>query len=126
MRILISLFVALLLIGCGSQQAKAPASQTERTPSPDTTRQSMVEVSFARDIQSIVSTSCMPCHSDAGTSKSKWTTYAGVMSAVVAGKPDSSRFYEKLKDGRMPPSGKLDSARIALVYNWISEGAKNN
>jgi hypothetical protein len=122
-RALSLLSVALLLAGCGgteTPQAKAPA--------PDTTKPAPVEVSFAKDIQSLVAASCMPCHSGAkdAATKSNWTTYEGVMAEVVAGKPDSSKFYQLLRDGKMPPAGKLDSARIALVYKWISEGAKNN
>ena len=119
MRALAVLFVTLLLVGCGSQPAPAP--KAEETPAP-------AEVSFAKDVQSIVTANCLPCHSGAkdAAAKSNWTTYDGVMADVVAGNPDSSKFYQILRDGKMPPAGKLDSAKLATVYKWISEGAKNN
>jgi hypothetical protein len=123
-RVLAVAFAVLLLAGCGSQPAAPAASKTD--PSPNTTDPASAEVSFAKDIQLLVTASCLPCHSGAGSSSSNWTTYADVMGAVVAGKPDSSRFYQKLRDGRMPPGGKLGSTELALVYRWISEGAKNN
>jgi len=121
---LAALFIALLVVGCGSQPAPAP--RAERAP--DSAGPAPAEVSFAKDIQTIVASSCLPCHSGAqgAASKANWTTYEGVMADVVAGKPDSSKFYQSLRDGKMPPSGKLNSARIALVYNWIAQGAKNN
>lgn len=123
MRTLAVLFVALLLIGCGGgtePQARAPA--------PDTTKPAVVEISFAKDIQSIVTASCLPCHSGAKDAKSKynWTTYEGVIAEVVPGKPDSSKFYQMLSAGTMPPAGKLDAAKLDIVNKWITEGAKNN
>ena len=121
MRALAILFVTLLLVGCGSQPARAPAPKAEETPAP-------VEVSFAKDVQSIVTANCLPCHSGAkdAAAKSNWTTYDGVMADVVAGNPDSSKFYQMLRDGKMPPSGKLDSTKLATIQRWINEGAKNN
>ncbi len=122
-RVLASVFAALLLTGCGSTQAPQA-----KDPAPDPAKPAPVEVSFARDIQSIVKANCLPCHSGANDAQTKfnWTTYEGVMAAVAAGKPDSSKFYQRLHAGTMPPSGKLDSVKLALVYKWISEGAKNN
>ncbi len=111
------MFVALVLIGCGSQPAASKADPPAASG-----------VSFAKDIRSIVSASCLPCHSGAkdAAAKSNWTTYDGVMADVVAGNPDSSKFYQMLRDGKMPPSGKLDSTKLATIQRWINEGAKNN
>ncbi len=126
MKVMAFLFVALLFVGCGNQPAPAP--KAEQTPPPDPSGTAVAEVSFARDIQSLVQANCMPCHSGARDAQTRfnWTTYDGIMVAVVAGKPDSSKLYQRLHAGTMPPSGKLDSAKIGLVYRWISEGAKNN
>ncbi len=113
----------MLLISCGGTQ-----TPQAKDPAPNANKPATAEVSFARDIQSLVRASCMPCHSGAkgAAGKTNWTTYEGVMVDVKPGKPDSSRLYKRLRDGEMPPSGKLDSSKIALVYKWISEGAKNN
>ena len=123
MKVLALLSAALLFAGCGSTQ-----TPVAKDPPADTTKPAVAEVSFAKDIQSLVAAYCMPCHSGTKDAQTKfnWTTYEGVMTHVVAGKPDSSKFYKRLRDGQMPPSGKLDSTKIAIVYKWISEGAKNN
>ncbi len=123
MRVFALMSVALLFVGCGSTQ-----TPQAKDPPADATKPASVEVSFAKDIQSLVAGNCMPCHSGAkdAAAKSNWTTYEGVMADVVAGKPDSSKFYQMLRDGKMPPAGKLDSAKLATVHKWISEGAKNN
>jgi hypothetical protein len=45
---------------------------------------------------------------------------------VIAGKPDSSLLYQKLKTGKMPPAGKLPADQFELVKKWIAQGAKND
>ena len=123
MRALAVLFIVLLLVGCGSQPAPAP--KAEEKPAPDTVNAAVV---LAHEVQSIVTANCLPCHSGAkdAAAKSNWTTYDCVMADVVAGNPDSSKFYQMLRDGKMPPSGKLDSTKLATIQRWINEGAKNN
>lgn len=117
-------FAALLIAGCGSQ----PAAPKAETAAP-------AEVSFARDVQPILTHSCMPCHSGGADAKSKYvlTTYEGVMGTgkdsvanAFAGNPDSSVIYQLLQAGKMPPAGPLDQAKVAIVQKWINEGAKNN
>ncbi len=116
------MFVALLLVGCGSQPA-APAPKAEQTPVPDTMTQATV---LAHEVQSIVTASCLPCHA-AGGSAAKYdlTSPEGLAKLVVPGKADSSKLYQVLASGKMPPSGKLDSAKLATIQKWINEGAKS-
>jgi mono/diheme cytochrome c family protein len=113
---------ALLLVGCGTPQqpqAKAPVT--------DTTQPAAVEVSFSKDVQPIFAASCMPCHAPGGgAARYDLTAYDKVAALVVAGKADSSKLFTVLNQGRMPPSGKLDSSRLATVRKWIDQGAKNN
>jgi mono/diheme cytochrome c family protein len=115
------LFVGMLLGGCGSQPAPAP--KAEQTPAADPAAPAPPEVSFAKDIQSIVAGNCLPCHSGARDAQApfNWTTYEGVIAHVVPGQPEASKFYLMLKRGAMPPDGRLDSAKIGLVSRWISE-----
>jgi hypothetical protein len=126
MRAFAALFVALLLVGCGSQPKPAP--KAEQTPVVDPPAPAPAEVSFAGDIQSIVAASCLPCHSGAKNAQApfNWTTYEGVIAHVVPGQPDASKFYRMLKQGAMPPSGPLPPDKVEIVRRWIAQGAKNN
>lgn len=121
MRALAVLSVVLLLVGCGSQPTPAP--KAEQTPVPDTTAPAVV---LAHEVQSIVTASCLPCHA-AGGSAAKYdlTTPEGLAKLVVPGNADSSKLYQVLASGKMPPSGKLDSARLATFHKWISKGVKD-
>ncbi len=113
----------LLFAGCGGKptqpQAKAPV-QDEPEPA-------AAEVSFSRDVQPIFSASCMPCHAPGGgAAKYDLTSYDKVATLVEPGKSGSSKLFTVLDQGKMPPSGKLDSAKLTAVQKWIDEGAKNN
>lgn len=128
MKALVLFFAALVIAGCGSQPTAPVAPKAEETPVP-------VEVSFAKDVQPILTQSCMPCHSGGADAKSKYvlTGYEGVMGTgkdsvanVLAGKADGSLLHQMLQTGKMPPAGPLDPAKVATVQKWINEGAKNN
>jgi mono/diheme cytochrome c family protein len=116
--------VALLLIGCGGGNVPQPQANA---PAPDTVKPAAVEVSYSKDIQPIFTASCMPCHSGADA-KARYdlTAYDKVVTLVVAGKADSSKLFSVLNDGKMPPPGKLDAAKLATIRRWIAQGAKNN
>jgi len=115
------LSVVLLLVGCGSQPAPVP--KAEQAPVPDTTAPAVV---LAHEVQSIVTASCLPCHAAGGNAaKYDLTTPENLAKLVVPGKPDSSKLYQVLASGKMPPAGKLDSAKLATFHKWISEGAKD-
>ncbi len=119
MRALAAMFVVLLFVGCGSQSAPAP--KTEEPPSTDTIQPTVV---LAHEVQSIVTSSCLPCHA-AGGSAAKYalTSPEGLARLVVPGKADSSKLYQVVRDGKMPPTGKLDSTKLATIKKWIDEGA---
>ncbi len=122
MKALALLFAALLIAGCGNSQ---PARiQTSNAP-----------VSFAKDIQPILTQSCMPCHAGSADSKSPYvlTSYDGVMGPgkdsianVLPGNADSSLLCQMLKAGTMPKTGPLAPAKVELVTRWVAQGAKNN
>jgi PBP1b-binding outer membrane lipoprotein LpoB len=117
------LFTVLLLVGCGG----APQAPQAKAPAPDTTAPAVTEVSFSKDVQPIIAASCMPCHAaDGKAARYDLTSYDKVMALVVAGKADSSKIFDVLNQGKMPPAGKLDSARLATIQQWIDAGAKNN
>jgi mono/diheme cytochrome c family protein len=84
-------------------------------------------MSFATDIQPIINTNCIGCHSSgSGTSGGyDLTTYAGVKSAVTA-----SKLYESVAQNgaavSMPPASKLSQCKIDQIKSWIDAGAPNN
>jgi len=122
-RILIMFSIVLLLVSCGSQPAAPAAPKAEQAPVADTTAPAPV---LAHEVQSIITASCLPCHAAGGNAaKYDLTTPEGLAKPVVPGKPDSSKLYQVLASGKMPPAGKLDSARLATFHKWISEGAKD-
>jgi hypothetical protein len=119
---------ALLLIGCGGGNAPQPQTKAP-VPTPPAT-----EVSFSKDVQPILNASCMPCHAGADA-KAKYdlTGYVGVMGAgkdavpnVLTGKCDSSLLFQMVSAGKMPPTGRLDSIKVATIKKWIEGGAKND
>jgi uncharacterized membrane protein len=113
------MFVALLLVGCGSQPAPAP--EAEEPPASDTTQPATV---LAHEVQSIVTSSCLPCHAAGGKAEEyDLTSPEGLAKMVVPGSADSSKLYQVVRDGRMPPTGRLDSAKVATIQKWIDEGA---
>jgi hypothetical protein len=125
------LFAALLIAGCGSQPA-APASAKTETPA-------TVEVSFAKDVQPILTQTCMPCHAGGKDAKGSYdvTGYAGVMGNgsdsipdVIPGNADSSILYLRLTGTLQPQMPKarppLNAGQLTTVKKWIDQGAKNN
>ena len=125
--------------GCGS------SSPTTPTPTPTPT------VSFATQIQAqILNPACTACHTDEGRtptgglnlkSGTAFSQLVGVASSgkpgavrVIAGNPSGSYLIQKLEGAadivglRMPRNGPpyLTDAQVALIRQWIQNGAPNN
>lgn len=95
-------------------------------------------INFSRQILPILSDKCFSCHGPDASSRManlRLDTPDGAFGArsgrwpIVPHKPQSSLVFQRIssKDSPMPPhsSGKsLTSAEIALIKQWISEGAK--
>lgn len=101
-------------------------------------------VSFSADILPLLSRSpgaCTGCHGAAATAGFTVLTYEGLRSGgqvsgteiVVPGKPCESQLFQKLGPAppygaRMPYSGPpfFTATDLALLRDWIAEGARNN
>jgi len=100
-------------------------------------------VSFSADIQIIFNDRCTGCHGLNGNGNldlraaSAYTNLVGVDSfgysgqRVVPGNPDASVLYRKLTGatgvgGVMPSDGALPASSIAIIGDWIVEGAMDN
>lgn len=70
---------------------------------------------------------CVACHSAAVSFKGyRFDTYAGVMNAVTASSPNTSKLYTITHSGVMPPSQPLSADETNQILSWISAGAPNN
>lgn len=81
-------------------------------------------VSWGKDIQAIVNTSCAisGCHNAAASGGYNLSNYAGVKTMV-----DNNRFIAVIESGSMPKNAsKLDNCTISKVRSWISKGALQN
>ena len=126
-------FTFLLSVGVVGSSIFIYSCAKDKTPAPvepcDPNK-----VYFQRDILPIVSSNCAKsgCH-DAATKVEglNLSTYNGVMSIVVPGKPGSSELIEvinatKAKDLMPPaPNTPLTAEQKTKISQWISDGALN-
>src|SRR5258706_13756635 len=97
-------------------------------------RHSAAAVDYEKDIKTLFKERCISCHG-AVKQKGKLRLDAGALilkggenRVVIAGDSRQSDLVERLqsddKDERMPPEGKrLTTEQIALVRQWIDQGA---
>jgi mono/diheme cytochrome c family protein len=88
---------------------------------------------FESDIVPILTKStCLGCHGPSLKMKElNLSTYQTALQGsesgpvIVPGKPDDSRLYHMVKEGLMPPGGKihLSDAELATIREWIESGA---
>jgi len=88
-------------------------------------------ICFEAEVLPIFQSSCAQagCH-DPGTKEEGYVlnTYNNIMKkGIKPGDPNSSKLYEVIVDGEMPPAGytKLTKEQIATIKQWILEGANN-
>ena len=92
------------------------------------------DVSFAADIQPILTTNCAACHSGSLEPDLRaGNAYAALMGlpigSIVPGDAEGSELFEMLNgggDNPMPPDGPMSAAQINLFKSWINQGALNN
>ena len=90
---------------------------------------------FERDVLPILkANTCLACHGSSLKIKElNLTTFEDVRkgsesgAVVVPGKPDESRLFQMVHEGKMPPGGKirLGDADLAVIRNWIEGGARS-
>ena len=148
MRLIICLPLVVAMLACDLEPEVGP-SAVERCSNADTDPD--VDVSFARDIQPLLSRlngGCTACH-DPGASNPLGVTLGGLdlrtyaslrrggvttaASIVVPGRPCESDLYLKLTAGprfgsRMPLDGPpfFSLQELGLVSDWIAEGGDDD
>ncbi|MEO2014551.1 MAG: DUF1553 domain-containing protein [Fuerstiella sp.] len=88
---------------------------------------------FETHVRSIMKTHCWQCHGEEEQPEGKLDLRLVRLmlkggesgAAVVAGKPDESLLYQRLRDGEMPPesSNLLSAKELGVVREWIAAGA---
>jgi mono/diheme cytochrome c family protein len=92
-----------------------PAPSPTPTPPPGNPN-----AKFSYISKNILQVQCTGCHSG-------MKTYAGTMSYVTAGAPNSSTLYTTTNSGSMPKGGsKLNATSLQAIKDWIAAGALNN
>lgn len=135
------LTVPVILGSCAPRPAPPahpPAAETApRSRTPDTGRalaeETGREISFRRDVLPILEELAGDCHTaDNMAGNYALDSYEAVMGTgtdsvpnVIPGAPEKSLLYLYLKKGH-PFGKKPDSAKLALIHDWILQGAKNN
>jgi mono/diheme cytochrome c family protein len=130
-------------VACGSDSSNSAPSAPSTTPP--------AGPSFSVQIQQqILTPACVPCHTDEGRTPSgglnmkSGTAYSQLVSVassgkpgairVIPGNPSGSYMIQKLEGAadivglRMPRNGPpfLTDAQVALIRQWIQNGAPNN
>ncbi len=130
-KIYLILFVITNLIFYNCSKDKGPV-EDEQTPG---------NVSFVNDVQPVFDQNCTSCHPNSGnldlTAGNSYNQLVNVDASgysakrVVPGDPEHSVLYKKI-DGsgaygsNMPLGNSLSASQIALIKQWIEEGARNN
>jgi ankyrin repeat protein len=91
------------------------------------------KIDFARDVQPILRQQCYECH---GPAKQKNglrldrradAMRGGTIAVIGRGNAEGSRLYQRLIGGhfglQMPPTRPLPAAQVAVIKQWIDEGA---
>ena len=126
--------IALGILASGFGLAGSVSGQTNADPTPPAAAdRAAAEAFFESKIRPILIERCLECH---GSEKAKaglrldkpQLARAGGDSgaAIVAGKPDESLLIQVVRytgDLKMPPRSKLPDAEIALLIEWVKQGA---
>src|SRR5580700_3016215 len=117
----ITLWVRLLATGtvllCAAQTPPLPISLSSPAKA----------ANFTTDVERVLTTNCAGCHGGATHIKEMdLGSVDGVLRGsesgpvVVPGKPDESRLYQMVRDGKMPMGKpRLKNEELALIRSWI-------
>jgi hypothetical protein len=97
-------------------------------------QQPAANVEYAKDVQPIFTANCVGCHKGASAPAGlQLDSPAGVFEGsssekvVLPGNAKQSVLAQRISDttgNQMPPSGPLSKDQIAIIANWIDQGAK--
>ena len=79
----------------------------------------------ARNATELISAKCLPCH-NARTKAGgfDFERRANALAVLAPGKVAVSPVVRAIREGKMPPNGKLPSSQVALLTQWITAGGR--
>ena len=83
-------------------------------------------IDFRGKIAPILEQNCVSCHQSSQDAKQIDLTSRDFVfghKLITPGQPESSPLYVRMKNGTMPPTGKLADSDIETVAQWIRDGA---
>ena len=84
------------------------------------------KIDFQTDVAPVFEQYCVNCH-HAGNTKAdlEMSSRKDLLDhrAIVPGKPDQSVLYTMMQKGLMPPGERLAEDKLAIVRDWITQGA---
>jgi mono/diheme cytochrome c family protein len=88
-------------------------------------------LSYEEHIRPLFKAHCFHCHGEGGKKEGgldlrlRRLALAGGESgaAITPGDANSSRLFQRVRDGEMPPKSKLSAAELQLLERWIAAGA---
>lgn len=88
----------------------------------------VLEATYASIRKLILEPKCISCHgADLARGGVRYDSYANTMQTVKAGDPMDSSFYNEVASGNMPRSApSLVANELAVISQWITNGALNN
>jgi len=112
-----------LALGIGAHIVQQPAAAQDRVT--DTDRRH-----FDTQVARVLAARCLSCHSGKSPrGKLDLSTRRGVAAGgengkpLVAGNPQASLLWHRVREGEMPPKKPLPAAERQLLKDWIADGA---
>jgi len=121
--VLASLMIMLSLTGCYYDEVVVQVIPTNN------------DVSFKTDIQPILNTNCISCHTTIVqpnlTVGKSYANLKAIPGGIVPGDAAGSELVDMLKHdpsnpNPMPPQGPILAKDISLIVDWINQGALDN
>lgn len=93
----------------------------------DVNDDSIFEPEFSKVSTFILEPYCISCHGPSQSKKGvRLDGYDNVMKYITPGDALSSKLYQEIESGRMPPTGDVSPKQLQQLRTWIELGAENS
>jgi hypothetical protein len=122
--ILMALAICVGFLACSSPTQPSQSSKVKKKNNEEPA--SIPQLNQADEINEILETHCLGCHSDddqSGLGNILDIDNLMEKGVVKPGDPENSLLYKLVTSGEMPKNGSLTESNIELIYDWIKKGA---